>query len=285
MKAARGIPAGAHEIANIPAGEGIAGSVLSRGQPLLSTIDALGRESLPERQYKTTSFISYPIAIGARKIGVLNVADKRGGDLYDQDDLVLIDLVAPQIALALERAVWQHRANQFQLMSITDPLTGLHNRRYLEARLSEELNRSKRYDVPLSFMMIDIDDFKLYNDRNGHQAGDRALEITAQCLRSTLRKADVASRYGGEEFSILLPQTSLNEAGMIADRLRRTIMNARFPHGETQPLGSVTVSIGLSSLSPSLDSVEAIIRAADRALYHAKSHGRNRAYAYQGSMS
>jgi diguanylate cyclase (GGDEF)-like protein len=285
MKAARGIPAGAHEIANIPAGEGIAGSVLSRGQPLLSTIDALGRESLPERQYKTTSFISYPIAIGARKIGVLNVADKRGGDLYDQDDLVLIDLVAPQIALALERAVWQHRANQFQLMSITDPLTGLHNRRYLEARLSEELNRSKRYDVPLSFMMIDIDDFKLYNDRNGHQAGDRALEITAQCLRSTLRKADVASRYGGEEFSILLPQTSLNEAGMIADRLRRTIMNARFPHGETQPLGSVTVSIGLSSLSSSLDSVEAIIRAADRALYHAKSHGRNRAYAYQGSMS
>jgi len=285
IKAARGIPASTQEIANIPAGEGIAGSVISRGQPLLSTIEALGRESLPERKYKSPSFISYPIAIGARKIGVLNVADKRGGAFYDQDDLVLIDLVAPQIALALERAVWQHRATQFQLMSITDPLTGLHNRRYLEARLSEELNRSKRYDVPLSFMMIDIDDFKLYNDRNGHQAGDRALEITAQCLRSTLRKADVASRYGGEEFSILLPQTSLNEAGMIADRLRRTIMNTRFPNGETQPFGSVTVSIGLSSLSPSLDSVEAIIRAADRALYHAKSHGRNRAYAYQGSMS
>ena len=285
IKAARGLPASVHEIANIPEGEGIAGSVISRGQPLLSSIDALGRTSLPERKYKTASFISYPIAIGARKIGVLNVTDKRGGALYDENDLVLIDLVSPQIALALERAVWQHRANQFQLMSITDPLTGLHNRRYLEARLSEELNRSKRYDVPLSFMMIDIDDFKLYNDRNGHQAGDRALEITAQCLRSTLRKADVASRYGGEEFSILLPQTSLNEAGMIADRLRRTIMNTRFPNGETQPLGSVTVSIGLSSLSSSLDSVEAIIRAADRALYHAKSHGRNRAYAYQGSLS
>jgi diguanylate cyclase (GGDEF)-like protein len=284
IKAARGIPASAPGIANIPAGEGIAGSVISRGQPLLSTIEALGRKSLPERKYKTPSFISYPIAIGARKIGVLNVTDKRGGALYNEEDLALIDLVSPQIALALERAVWQHRATQFQLMSITDPLTGLHNRRYLEARLSEELNRSKRYDVPMSFMMIDIDDFKLYNDRNGHQAGDRALEITAQCLRSTLRKADVASRYGGEEFSILLPQTSLNEAGMIADRLRRTIMNTRFPHGETQPLGSVTVSIGLSSLAPSLDSAEAIVRAADRALYYAKSHGRNRAYAYQGLM-
>jgi diguanylate cyclase (GGDEF)-like protein len=283
IKAARGIPVNADEIGSIRMGEGIAGSVLNAGEPLLGTIDALGREALPERKYKTRSFISYPISIGARKIGLLNVADKRGGGAYDASDLELVDLIAPQIALALERAVWQHRANQFQLMSITDPLTGLHNRRYLEARLSEELNRSKRYDVPMSFMMIDIDDFKLYNDRNGHQAGDRALEITAQCLRSTLRKEDVASRYGGEEFSILLPQTNLNEAGMIADRLRRTIINARFPHGETQPLGSVTVSIGLSSLSPSLNSVEAIIRAADRALYYAKSHGRNRAYAYHGS--
>jgi diguanylate cyclase (GGDEF)-like protein len=284
IKAARGIPITTSEIDRVRVGEGIAGSVISRGQPLLSTIDALGRESLPERKYKTPSFISYPIAIGPRKIGVLNVADKRGGAFYNENDLALMDLVAPQIALALERAIWQHRANQFQLMSITDPLTGLHNRRYLEARLSEELNRSKRYETPMSFMMIDIDDFKFYNDRNGHQAGDRALEITAQCLRSTLRKADVAARYGGEEFSILLPQASLPEAGMIADRLRRTIMNTRFPHGESQPLGSVTLSIGLSSSSPSLDSVEAIIRAADRALYHAKSHGKNRAYAYQGVM-
>jgi diguanylate cyclase (GGDEF)-like protein len=155
----------------------------------------------------------------------------------------------------------------------------------MEARLSEELNRSKRYDFPMSFMMIDIDDFKVYNDRSGHQAGDRALEITAQCLRSTLRKADVASRYGGEEFTILLPQTTLKEAGAIADRLRRQIMSTKFPHGDSQPLGAVTISIGLSSLSSSVDSVEAMIRAADRALYHAKSHGKNRAYAYQGAAN
>jgi len=213
---------------------------------------------------------------------VLNLADKIGGGAYDANDLNVIDLVAPQIALAIERAAWQQRANQFQVMSITDPLTGLHNRRYLEARLAEELSRSKRYDYPLSFMMIDIDDFKLYNDRNGHQAGDRALEITAQCLRAALRKVDVASRYGGEEFSILLPQTDLQEAGVIADRIRRKIYDTPFTHGKSQPLGAVTVSIGLSAFSPTLDSAEAIVRAADRALYHAKSHGKNRAYAYQG---
>lgn len=285
VKAARGLPVALSEVNNIRLGEGIAGSVLSQGRPLVATIEDLGRQSLPERRYKTKSFMSYPIAIGPRKIGVLNVADKIGGGVYGAADLSMIELVAPQIALALERAAWQQRANQFQLMSITDPLTGLHNRRYLEARLAEELNRSKRYDHPMSFMMIDIDDFKLYNDRSGHQAGDRALEITAQCLRSTLRKVDVASRYGGEEFSILLPQTTLKEASAIADRLRRKIMATKFPHGDEQPMGAVTVSIGLSAFSESLDSVEAIIRAADRALYHAKSHGKNRAYAYQGAPS
>lgn len=285
MTAAQGMPASLTEVASIPVGEGIAGSVLREGRPLVATIDELGQPSLAERGYKTKSFISYPIAIGNRKFGVLNLADKRGGGVYDADDLSVIDLVAPQIALAMERASWQQRANQFQLMSITDPLTGLHNRRYLEARLAEELSRSKRYNYPLSFMMIDIDDFKLYNDRNGHQAGDRALEMTAQCLRAALRKVDVASRYGGEEFSILLPQTTLQEAGVLADRVRRKIIGTPFPHGKAQPLRAVTVSIGLSSFSPALDSGEAIVRAADRALYHAKSHGKNRAYAYQGAQA
>lgn len=284
MTAARGIPARLSEVAPMAMGEGIAGAVLRENRPLVATVDELGRTSIAERRYKTNSFISYPLSIGERRFGVLNLADKVGGGAYDLHDLSVIDLVAPQISLALERAAWQQRANQYQLMSITDPLTGLHNRRYLEARLTEELSRSKRYNYPLSFMMIDIDDFKLYNDLNGHQAGDRALEITAQCLHAALRKVDVASRYGGEEFSILLPQTSLEEAGVIADRVRRKIMTTIFPHGKTQPLGAVTVSIGLSTFSPALDSAEAIVRAADRALYHAKSHGKNRAYAYQGAQ-
>ena len=282
MTAAQGIPTRLSEVAPMAMGEGIAGTVMRENRPLVATVDELGRTSNAERRYKTTSFISYPITIGSRRFGVLNLADKVGGGAYDLHDLSVIDLVAPQIALALERAAWQQRANQFQLMSITDPLTGLHNRRYLEARLAEELSRSKRYDYPLSFMMIDIDDFKVYNDLNGHQAGDRALEITAQCLHAALRKVDVASRYGGEEFSILLPQTSLEEAGVIADRIRRKIMTTPYPHGRTQPSGAVTVSIGLSTFSSGLDSAEAIVRAADRALYHAKGHGKNRAYAYQG---
>jgi len=282
MKAARGIPQAMTEVQRIPMGEGIASSVLREGRAIFARdISTLGRAPAPERGYKTKSFISYPIRIGHRKIGVLNLADKIGGDSYDEVDLRIIESIGPQIALAVERAEWQEKANQFQLMSLTDPLTGLHNRRYLEARMFEEVSRAKRYNHAMSFMMIDIDDFKLYNDHYGHQAGDRALEITAHCLTSTVRKIDVAARYGGEEFSILMPQTSLQEASVIADRIRRAVAGTAYPKGEKQQLGAVTVSIGLSSFSSVLDSSEKVVRAADRALYHAKRQGKNRAYAYR----
>ena len=280
VKAAVGPRAEAARNARVPLGEGVAGSVMSEGRPLVvRNVEAGGphNPASAERSYKTNSFISYPISIGSRKVGVLNVTDKAGGGSYDDIDLSLIESIAPQVAMALDRAEWREKANQFQLMSITDPLTGMLNRRYLVERLDEELKRSTRYDYPMSFMMIDIDDFKLYNDRNGHQAGDLALEMSATCLKSALRAADVASRYGGEEFCILLPQTSLAEGFQIAERIRRRITRVRFPHGKQQPLGSVTVSIGVSAFVPEvLDTPEKIIEAADRALYLAKHRGKNR---------
>jgi diguanylate cyclase (GGDEF)-like protein len=187
-----------------------------------------------------------------------------------------LEIIGPQVALALERAEWQERATEFQLMSITDSLTALPNRRYLEERLAEELNRSKRYDYSMSFLMIDIDDFKAYNDKNGHQAGDLALQITAHCLKGALRSADVASRYGGEEFCILLPQTAMAEAAVIADRIRQRVATTHFPHGKTQPLGRVTISVGVSTFTKNVDTPENIIAAADRALYQAKSLGKDR---------
>ncbi|MDT4896830.1 MAG: hypothetical protein QOH25_1907 [Acidobacteriota bacterium] len=283
VKAAVGPRAEVARETRVRMGEGIAGSVMFEGRPLVvRDVDSMGRTPAPaERSYKTKSFISYPIAIGGRKVGVLNVTDKAGGGSYDDIDLSLLESIAPQMAMALDRAEWQEKANQFQLMSITDPLTGMLNRRYLIERLAEELKRSKRQEYPMSFMMIDIDDFKLYNDRNLHQAGDLALEMTAQCLKSALRGADVASRYGGEEFCILLPQTSLAEGIAIAERIRRRITRVRFPHGKSQPLGSVTVSIGVSAFSPGVDTPETIIEAADRALYLAKSRGKNRVEAFE----
>ncbi len=282
LKAASGLATDPAKVGPIRVGEGVSGQVIDSGKPLIVTDLRLeGRTpAAPERRYKTNSFISYPISIGGRKVGVLNVTDKSGGRTFDEVDLGLLEIIGPQVALALERAEWQERATEFQLMSITDSLTGLPNRRYLEERLMEELNRSKRYDYPMSFLMIDIDDFKAYNDKNGHQAGDLALQITAHCLKGALRSADVASRYGGEEFCILLPQTGIVEAGAIADRIRQRVSTTHFPQGKSQPLGHVTVSIGVSTFSRILNTSENIIAAADRALYQAKSMGKDRIVFY-----
>ncbi len=282
LKAASGLATDPSLVGPISVGEGVSGEVINTGKPLIVTdLRSSGRKPAPpERSYKTESFISYPITIGGRKVGVLNVTDKSSGEPFSEVDLTLLDMIGPQMAVALERAEWQERATEFQLMSITDSLTGLPNRRYLEERLAEELNRSKRYDYPMSFLMIDIDDFKAYNDKNGHQAGDLALQITAHCLKAALRAADVASRYGGEEFCILLPQTALAEAGTIADRIRHRVNTTHYPHGKSQPLGRVTISVGVSTFSPIINTSETIIATADRALYHAKSLGKDRVEFY-----
>ena len=283
VKAAVGFADDPATVGRLPLGDSVSGQVMTTGRALMvHDLEAEGRTPAPaERLYKTKSFISYPISIGNRKIGVLNVTDKSGGGAYDEVDLSLLEIIGPQVALALERAEWQERATEFQLMSITDPLTSLPNRRYLEERLTEELNRSKRYQYLMSFLMIDIDDFKAYNDSNGHQAGDLALQITAHCLKAALRSADVASRYGGEEFCILLPQTSMDEAGAIADRIRHRVATTHFPHGKSQPLGRVTISIGVSTFSEIINTAETIVAAADRALYEAKAKGKDRTVFYR----
>ena len=286
LRAAEGFSVSNDEVIPKGIGEGISGGVLETGKAMVvSDLETAGLTAAPaDRKYRTKSFISYPITMRGRKIGVLNVADKAGDDKFDDVDLSLLEILGPQIAVALESAEWHERATQFQLMSITDPLTGLLNRRYLEERLTDELNRSERYNYSMSCLMIDIDDFKSYNDRNGHQAGDVALKITAHALKGALRSADVACRYGGEEFCILLPQTSLSEAGVIAERMRQRVAEREYPYGKSQPLGNVTVSIGISTLGKYIDTGEKVIAAADRALYTAKAQGKNRIDFYADNL-
>ena len=282
VKAAVGPRAKAARDARLNEGEGVSGRVLREGRPLVvRDLTAAGQQPAPaERRYKSESFISYPLTVGGRKVGVLNVTDKAAGGAYDDLDLNLLDMLAPQMALALDRAAWHQKATQFQLLSITDALTGLLNRRYLEERLGEEIERSKRHRFPMTFLMIDIDNFKEYNDRFGHQAGDRALELTAQCLKSALRSADVAARYGGEEFCVLLPQTSAPESLVIAERIRRRVEITPFPHGDETASGAVTISVGVASFGPRLDTPESVVRGADLALYAAKTRGKNRVESY-----
>lgn len=252
-------------------GELVAERVWREGKPVVvENVANINQPPAPaERGYRSKSFISYPLYVGSRVIGVLNVTDKRDEASYDARDLELLEAIAPQMAIALDRATLQQRAGIFEQLSITDSLTGLLNRRYLNERLQEEVNRSNRDGSPMSFMMIDIDNFKLYNDRFGHQAGDEVLKITAQCLKAVLRSADVAARFGGEEFCLLLPNTTLSEARMIGERIRTYIEDTEFP------FRTVTVSIGVSAYSPLHNSPQEIIEAADKALYQAKRMGKN----------
>ena len=257
--------------------DGLAGRAWQSGRPILARdLRAEGLAPAPaERAYRSNSLLCYPLAQGARRWGVLNLTDKADGGVFDEKSLSLLNTLTPQVGLVLERAAWQEKALRFEQMSITDPLTGLANRRYLMARLAEETSRAVRHQSPYCFMMIDLDDFKHYNDHNGHQAGDEALTLLAQGLKSTLRGVDVAARYGGEEFSILLPQTTLPEALRIGERIRQRIAQTVFPHGAEQPNGAVTVSIGIAAFGPQRNTPEAVIKAADEALYRAKAAGKN----------
>ena len=133
------------------------------------------------------------------------------------------------MAVAIDRTVLKDKAGEFEQLSVTDPLTGLLNRRYLEKRLVEEIQSSKRHRFPMSLLMVDVDDFKSYNDMFGHPAGDTALKIVASTLQDILRGDDVAARYGGEEFAVLLPQTASMEAAAIAERLRQRVEHTEFP--------------------------------------------------------
>jgi len=252
-------------------------NVLNGGEAVVvEDVNKIGLQAAPDDWlYKTDSFISYPIAIGGRKIGVLNLTDRADGGIYSDYDVRLLDVIMPQLAVLIDRASLKRQAGEFEQLSVTDALTGLLNRRYLEERLTEEIKRSNRHGFPMSFMMIDVDEFKSYNDSFGHTEGDKALQIVGGCLRENLRGADVAARYGGEEFSILLPQTNSEEAATIAERVRERVEKANFINRQ------VTVSIGIASCSLSLNSARDLISAADKALYEAKRRGRNNVKVYE----
>lgn len=267
----------AHSLDDNEVGKRVAEIVFYKGQP--AVIGDVTQTGLPpvagERGYKTLSFLSCPITLAGRPVGVMNFTDRVGGMIFDADSLDLFLAVAPQLGIAIDRALLKDKAGEWEQLSVTDALTGLLNRRYIEARLVEEIKRSNRHGFPMSFMMLDVDHFKSYNDSFGHPAGDEALKMVAKVIRDTLRAADVAARFGGEEFSILLPQTRGDEAIAIAERIRHNLEQTAFPHRK------VTASIGIASCSAELCVSTDLVAAADRALYEAKRLGRNRVQEFE----
>jgi diguanylate cyclase (GGDEF)-like protein len=163
-------------------------------------------------------------------------------------------------------------------ISITDLVTGLRNRRYVTEFLSVELLRSARYKFPLGVLLLDLDDFKRVNDTHGHKTGDRVLQKVGETLRASLRGTDLAGRFGGEEFLVVLPQTGLEGSCALAERIRQAIAAGTVEVGSGPPI-SVTVSIGAAVLAGATQTAEQLLEAADAALYAAKAAGRDRVVA------
>ena len=195
--------------------------------------------------------------------------------------LLMLVLCAINFALVvfLTRALKQRSEAEYQLsiMATTDSLTGLRNRRRLDEVFDLEWRRAVRSQNPVALLMIDADNFKAYNDQFGHQAGDAALIAIARCIESTTRRAaEISARYGGEEFAVLLPGTSVSEAVNIAEEIRGSVMALRADQ-QGRPDSTPTVSIGAASMMPRQGlQPRDLIKAADTALYEAKSNGRNR---------
>jgi len=185
-------------------------------------------------------------------------------------------------SLALHTALDLQRVPMLERESLTDPGTGLYNRRYLDRRLEEEFARARRHALPLSLLVVDIDHFKRINDGYGHQAGDLVLAELARAILEMVRVADVAARYGGEEFVVIAPGTPAPMGAALAERLRRAIESREIlvpGEGGARQRIPVTASIGVAALASGLDDARSLLAEADKALYRAKAQGRNRVVA------
>ncbi len=191
---------------------------------------------------------------------------------FSTDELRFLEAVANQTALALEKA---KLIAFLENLSITDELTGIANRRHFEWRLAEEVERARRYQYPLSALMLDLDHFKRVNDTYGHQIGDIVLQQIAQRLKRVLRRTDFLARYGGEEFVVLAPQTPADRALILAERLRQVIAESPISVSPDLQL-RITISIGVAVFPEHAQNGNELVRAADEALYKAKQTGRNR---------
>ena len=262
------------------AGEGVSGEVARSGQPIV--IQDVGRDDrylsyggLVER---VGSFVCVPVRWRGQVIALLDFTRAEPA-AFTATEVALFGALSEVAAHAIGNARLFERV---QHLSLTDELTDVANRRYLEDRLEMEFERASRFGQSLSVLFLDIDHFKLLNDREGHPAGDQILREVAQLLRHTVRKLDTVARYGGEELVVLLPKTDRSEAMVVAGKIREHVQAEMTGRKvvEGQPGRTLTVSIGVATYPGDAVDAATLLSRADQALYAAKNAGRNRVEAW-----
>ena len=253
------------------AGQGLAGSVMTSGK--LRRIADLADEDGSgggRGGHGIRSWLGVPLFMYGECEGVIAVQSTRKS-AFRVDDERLLESLGLQIAGALQNA-------HLYELAMVDGLTSLFVRRYFDARIEEEVERSKRYGTAFSVIMMDVDDFKRLNDTFGHLVGDRVLRAISNVVKAQMRGVDTAARYGGEEITIILPRTEMVTAYNVGERIRAAIADLRITTDSEPPkVLSVTASFGIASYpeSKAADGTD-LVRRADRALYRAKKMGKNR---------
>lgn len=258
----------------IPLGEGVLGTVARDGKPMLRNGPS---ESDPQRARRKddrsgpASMICVPLRFKGKTLGVIEVSDQTGQRLFTEEDIGILGTLADYAAIAIQNAKNFQRVEE---LTITDDLTGLYNSRHLHQLLDFEIVRSRRHRLEFSLIFMDLDFFKRVNDKYGHLIGSRLLKEIGQEICKGLRKLDVATRYGGDEFVILLPQTPKEEAFRVAMRIRELIQERVFLHAEGLTV-RITASFGVACFPTDASHKEEIIRLADQAMYRVKGAARN----------
>jgi diguanylate cyclase (GGDEF)-like protein len=255
-------------------GSGIIGGVFSSKKPLLvrDTTRVPGLTSR-SRRYQTASFMAIPIVAGADALGVVTLADRTDGRPFSRNDLAAARVITALSSLALVREQLTRLTDELAHTAAIDPLTAMFNRRYLHTRLEAEMERSRRNGQPVALLMLDVDTFKGVNDELGHQTGDAVLRKVAEITRRSVRASDVCTRYGGDEFAVLVPENA-SSAAQTAERIRQRVEAFRWDSlGIPQAL-HVTTSIGVC-VAEIGETSDSLIGRADQNLYQAKAQGRN----------
>jgi diguanylate cyclase (GGDEF)-like protein len=256
----------------ITAGDGLLGRAVQKRQIVRAGGPGSPRRPDLPHGVRAHSAVAVPLLSRGRAIGVMGLLDGRDGDGFGADDARLAMLLLEPVAVALDSALLLRRSEE---LSVTDDLTQLYNSRFLNAALRREVERSRRYHTALSLIFLDLDGFKSINDCHGHLCGSRALVEVGAVIRSTVREIDIVARFGGDEFTVILPQTGLDGARVIAARIRERIAATRYlgTHGLEV---HVTASLGIATYPEHGVTGEDLVARADQAMYAAKEAGKDR---------
>jgi diguanylate cyclase (GGDEF)-like protein len=252
-------------------GEGVMGRVAKTCVPLIVPDYQTWEGRLNESPASPSrGVLAAPLLAGRHLVGVISISDVSPTRRFSGSDLRLLNMFAQQAAIAVENA---RLFRETQHLAITDPLTGLFNRRYFFDLAQREIDRAWRYKRQLAVLMLDLDHFKEVNDLYGHAAGDEVLRVVGSRLSDALRKTDILGRYGGEEFAVVLPETAHAGATMVAEKLRKCIHER--PIATSHALITMTASVGIGFLDDRCKGLDELIDRADQALYEAKRAGRD----------